>query len=323
MPEGFAVVSAADGQWSVTVLGRDRARLHGPESVFHDSYAEITRDRVDAWLPGDWVTTGEYWEEPGRRVWPAATPDAITARAKEEQVQRDRHVAMVPKVRELVHPDGGLRSSPPERRGRHREWPSLEGEPYVSGRDLEQWPGRVATFRRQTWDGLTDDERSWLLVDAYPDQFVEWLPHEPRLGGDVGGDGQVGESWCRRYVQRVEDGLYAVITVYFYYVDEQLRDTGEPGDRLDAKPWQQFEYVLCTDPTAPGSTQEWGDQTDYELDRTSWAELMRAASAAYADLGCPDQYLADSVEHPAKVLCLGFDSDDLEWRGPAPLGVVI
>lgn len=55
---------------------------------------------------------------------------------------------------------GEYKSSPPERRGR-----ISPNETYVSGRDLEQWPGKLAQFRR-AWEARPEEVRAEILRRA-------------------------------------------------------------------------------------------------------------------------------------------------------------
>lgn len=108
--------------------------------------------------------------------------------------------------------------------------------------------------------------------------YREMDPCEPTPGGDVGGDVQVGESWCRRFTHPVTEGEHAVVTVYFYLseVDGVKEMT------------RQIEYLLCRDPDDPGGTEIWADQYDNEV-RVSDSELTEGAA----------KRLCGELNHPA------------------------
>lgn len=90
--------------------------------------------------------------------------------------------------------------------------------------------------------------------------------------GDHLSELQIGPASSRRFTLDVGDGTYAVITASAYAireyreVDDEGRDTGhrdsEPSyDKyevfLDVE--QQTEYIVCTDPDDPGSTELWSE----------------------------------------------------------------
>ncbi|HLL69041.1 MAG TPA: hypothetical protein VK453_25500 [Micromonosporaceae bacterium] len=76
----------------------------------------------------------------------------------------------------------------------------------------------------------------------------EWRRVEPLVmgGGDCGGDAQISEAFNARWVQEHSGGEHAVVTRQFYIAEHE---GGEPF--LEC----QTEYVLCSDPSDPGSTE--------------------------------------------------------------------
>jgi hypothetical protein len=94
-------------------------------------------------------------------------------------------------------------------------------------------------------------------------------------GGDVGGDGQEGESYSRRFVQwRPDLELWTVLTAYFY-VFVETNDDDEETDRFVQC---QVEVIRCRDLKDPGGTEELADAgyIDYH------GELTEEAAAAMA-----------------------------------------
>lgn len=85
--------------------------------------------------------------------------------------------------------------------------------------------------------------------------------------GSPGGDKQIGPASSRRFQLAVEDGTFAVVTVYSYAtreernVDEEGNPTDEPVPYLDVE--EQTEFIICTDPDDPGGTEIW---SEYEYD---------------------------------------------------------
>lgn len=84
--------------------------------------------------------------------------------------------------------------------------------------------------------------------------------HEPRPGGDAGGDGQVSEAWSRRFVRPLRDGTFAVITVYVYVHDERMRTADDtiPNPLTVSR---QTEFTVCRNPADLGGTEEFSDST--------------------------------------------------------------
>ena len=75
-------------------------------------------------------------------------------------------------------------------------------------------------------------------------------------GGDVGGDLQATEAYSVRFLPAEEraDGLHAAFTDYWY--GEATGQTHRDGPFRVAR---QREYLICTDPRDPGSTEVWAD----------------------------------------------------------------
>jgi hypothetical protein len=87
-----------------------------------------------------------------------------------------------------------------------------------------------------------------------------WTEHESGIdlsSGDVGGDDQATDSVSRRWIKPLEDGTYAVVTVYAY-------GTGRFNESLDAYDYdvtEQIEWLHCSDWEDPGSSEIDSDYT--------------------------------------------------------------
>jgi len=103
-------------------------------------------------------------------------------------------------------------------------------------------------------------------------------------GGDVGGDAQLDESFSVRFHHRHRPG--AMVT-YRYYAALDLDDLATVY--LE----RQTEYMLCTDPADPGSTEAWSD-TRYETVQHGFASVEAASAAAKraaeAHLACEEDW---------------------------------
>lgn len=84
---------------------------------------------------------------------------------------------------------------------------------------------------------------------------MNWTRHQPLVsdGGDCGGDVQASESYEARWSAPLGNGMYAVVSRYYYLADWNERQ------RLE----QQTEYLACTDLSDPGGT-EVGSVGEYE-----------------------------------------------------------
>ncbi len=80
----------------------------------------------------------------------------------------------------------------------------------------------------------------------------DWSRVQPAVcaAGDVGGDAQVGEAWSARWVRALSDGTFGVVDRAFYVAEV---DGGFPYVE------RRTEYLICTDPTDPGSSERWSD----------------------------------------------------------------
>ncbi len=78
-----------------------------------------------------------------------------------------------------------------------------------------------------------------------------WVRADPPVfaGGNVGGDAQVGEAYSARWTRSLPDGTWGVVDRVFY-----VADTGD-GPYMEC----QTEYLICTDPADPGSSEVWAD----------------------------------------------------------------
>ncbi len=75
----------------------------------------------------------------------------------------------------------------------------------------------------------------------------DWGRVQPPVcaAGDVGGDAQVGEAWSARWIRALPDGTFGVVDRAFYVA---CVDGGYPYVE------RRTEYMICTDPTDPGSS---------------------------------------------------------------------
>ena len=64
--------------------------------------------------------------------------------------------------------------------------------------------------------------------------------------GHVGGDQQAGEAYDARWVRQLDGGLWSVVTRFYY-----VAGTGDGTVMIE-----QTEYLVCTDPGDPGSTEK-------------------------------------------------------------------
>jgi hypothetical protein len=100
--------------------------------------------------------------------------------------------------------------------------------------------------------------------------WVEREPLGPGIGGDVGGDYQTGEAFCRSWKAPLPDGMWAVITDYWYSVQYPGRSVGIE---------RQTEFLICTDPDMPGHTEVWGDARFQDVAGESSEERARGMCA--------------------------------------------
>jgi hypothetical protein len=127
----------------------------------------------------------------------------------------------------------------------------------------------------------------------------QWIPQddEPKDYDEVNAERQAGNVYSVRYaLPEPVDGIHALVTVGFYCEDE-WELCGQPSDGTDTclskppparerfKVGQWVEFMRCTDPQDPGSSQVWADC----LYRSSWFsraeqfsdEQMRALMANF------------------------------------------
>lgn len=94
-------------------------------------------------------------------------------------------------------------------------------------------------------------------------------------GGGVGGDVQISESYCAQWTYPLVGGLTAVVTRYYYTA------SGDGPLRLE----EQTEYLACTDPSDPGSTEQ---AADYGYRTVPWAGPFDDAAARKAAANAPE-----------------------------------
>ncbi len=85
---------------------------------------------------------------------------------------------------------------------------------------------------------------------------AKWQRVQPDVcnAGDVGGDVQVGEAYNVRWQRMLPDGNTAMITESTY---RALNDLNNPDGPTHME--RQTEYLVCSDPADPGSTELWSD----------------------------------------------------------------
>jgi hypothetical protein len=76
---------------------------------------------------------------------------------------------------------------------------------------------------------------------------VTWERRYPLIApaGDVGGDQQVSEAYNARWVRQLPDGRWSVVSRAYYTAESD-------GAKVML---EQTEYMVCTDPGDPGSTE--------------------------------------------------------------------
>jgi hypothetical protein len=105
------------------------------------------------------------------------------------------------------------------------------------------------------------------------------VERRPRVGPDVGGDIQAGDSWDIRFWR--DDRPQSVVTVWIYPVQYQ----NQPGYRVQV----QTEVTICTDRNRPGDTERWADAV-YRDEPGEHRNLKDAGRAARA---LAERYAAD------------------------------
>jgi hypothetical protein len=121
---------------------------------------------------------------------------------------------------------------------------------------------------------------------------ARWTKVDPPVaaGGDVGGDLQATESYSVRFrpVREPADGLHALVTDSWY--GEATGETYRDGPFRVAC---HREYLICSDPSDPGSTEVWADSS------FGWLGGMYATTAA--------------AEAAAKARTPADDGADIRW----------
>jgi hypothetical protein len=111
-------------------------------------------------------------------------------------------------------------------------------------------------------------------------------------GGDVGGDAQLDESFSVRFHHRHHPG--ALVT--YRYNPATDREVGVyVDDPASLYVERRTEYMVCTDPTDPGGTEEWPDYDyAYEAVQRGFASVEAATAAgkqtAEAHLACDEAW---------------------------------
>lgn len=114
---------------------------------------------------------------------------------------------------------------------------------------------------------------------------------EPLPGGYCGGDGQMSDSWSRRFGRVRKDGTWAVLTYAWYVQDLRYAQTGEHGEPFVER---QIEYMIASEVQDLGSTEIW---CDYRY-------------------GPPDNgRVYPATEQGVKQAATDFDSAQINWNG--------
>jgi hypothetical protein len=90
-----------------------------------------------------------------------------------------------------------------------------------------------------------------------------WTPSGVGEAGDTGGDYQDGEAWSVRFTRADLPGSLITVSVYAE-INRRDGDAGRwrPADReYPTSVTVQTEFLTCTDPADPGSTETWSDYT--------------------------------------------------------------
>ena len=126
-----------------------------------------------------------------------------------------------------------------------------------------------------------------------------WTEHESGLdpdSGAVGGDDQATDAVSRRWIKPLDDGTYAVVTVYAYGTRFDDPDREQQLDVLE-----RVEWMHCSDWEEPGSSEI---DCDYTY---AWP----------FDFGPAD---LDVAFDWAKNHVAGYEADrDFDWDGIAPI----
>ncbi len=109
---------------------------------------------------------------------------------------------------------------------------------------------------------------------------MSWERRYPLItaAGHVGGDHQVSEAYDARWVRQLPDGRWSVVTRTFYIA-------ASDGATVML---EQTEYVVCTDPGDPGSTEvvsgaAYALVPSRPLDEAGVQDAAREAAAPTAD----------------------------------------
>jgi hypothetical protein len=115
-------------------------------------------------------------------------------------------------------------------------------------------------------------------------------------GGDVGGDAQLDESFSVRFHHH--DHPRALVTFYYYAALDL-------DDLTTVFVEQQTEYMVCTDPSDPGSTELWSDYR-YRPVATGFesveAATAAAKQAAEAHLVCDEDWSGRPPWEPERTM---------------------
>lgn len=132
------------------------------------------------------------------------------------------------------------------------------------------------------------------------------------IGGDVGGDWQVGEAYCRTYVHTDRYPPDAArVTIYLYAAN--LR--GDKGCPPRYGIVRQTELMVCSNASDP-DTETWCDYTYEHLDDPTGAGLWRG-SMHNLD-GVVEYTSAEEAEQMARALAARHTADDIDWDGRPP-----
>lgn len=110
--------------------------------------------------------------------------------------------------------------------------------------------------------------------------------------GDVGGDDQATAAASRRFQRQLDDGTWAIVTVYAFGTSKEVDEGASYQHDVEV----MTEYMVCSDVTDPGSTE-------IDADYRYWFPF---------DVG------PDTPEKAYEWACnyiRGLDVEDVDWNG--------
>jgi hypothetical protein len=153
----------------------------------------------------------------------------------------------------------------------------------------------TAEQRYARWDREASEAKAAAMTS--PDT---WIPQGGvEDAGDIGGDVQASTAHSRKFIRWMPSvEKWAAINDAYYHAEEEYQHDGP----LINNQWteRQTEIIVCTDPSDPGSTEEWADYT-YEKyypdskDFDGYARELAGNTTADAFDGFVDRIAAHAV----------------------------